>query len=641
MGFSESFSKAKKQKRSETNSKLRSLIEKGLWRDIEKFYTQIKPINLKQKKQHVQTLFNKAASAAQSGRLTDSALLHCELIGIEPDYAEGLRNGAIVMRWIGAYEMAMSWIKRYVDLKPECPEGHNTLGTVFNDIGKSKEAFLCYKKALTIKPNYGEAHSNIANIYHINGDIDNAYIHSSHALALMPNNRSIILDHLIYSRRACALDDIERINWFTLATSMPSHSLRNIFLQTLVSCASDDDSPKQFKILEKWSNGLSRDGKGDECIKETYLKKLLKRNHIKIGFISGDFRNHSVARFIWPLFKYLPRNKVRLYGYSTTAWSQEWGMHFEDVGEVLADVSKCDQSELCEIIRNDELNVLVDLTGFTKGSRTGALANRCAPVQITWLGYPGTTSVNEIDYIFTDSFQAPTSEALVSEKLLVSNGTSVCIENLPEVNIGKELPSTIRGYITFGSLNNPYKFNRETLKAWAEIMMQSNGSKILLIRREYSSFLLRENIRCVMAKYGVDPDRIIFFDNRFAKRNYLDCYNEIDISLDTYPVTGGTTTIDSLWMGVPVVSMEGNSIHQRISSAILRHAGCSELIANNYAEFTQIALSLCQDINQRIYLRSTLREQLKTSELCNVDKFTKDFYEAIESTWISLTNKIN
>ena len=144
-----------------------------------------------------------------------------------------------------------------------------------------------------------------------------------------------------------------------------------------------------------------------------------------------------------------------------------------------------------------------------------------------------------------------------------------------------------------------------------------------------------------MAKYGVDPDRIIFFDNRFAKRNYLDCYNEIDISLDTYPVTGGTTTIDSLWMGVPVVSMEGNSIHQRISSAILRHAGCSELIANNYAEFTQIALSLCQDINQRIYLRSTLREQLKTSELCNVDKFTKDFYEAIESTWISLTNKIN
>ena len=635
-GFSES--SIPKNEKAEINTKenqLKVLATQGLWKDIEQHYINTISENSKQKKQQIQSLFNKAAATAQSAQLQESALLHCKLIGLAPDHAEGLRNGAIVMRWIGAYKMAMSWMERYLKLKPNCPIGHNTLGTILNDIGESEKAFLCYQKSLSIKSDLGEAHSNIANIYHIKGNIDNAYIHSSHAISLLPNEKSAILDHLIYSRRACALDDIEKINWFTLAESMPSHLISNISLQMLVSCKNDDDCIKQKLILEKWARDLPRDSKGNEYLNKPYLKKLLGRKELRIGFISGDFRDHSVARFIWPLFKHLPRNKLQLFAYSTTAWSTDWNEQFISSGEKIEDVSKLDRSTLCNKIRKDELNILFDLTGFTKGSRTGALANRCAPIQATWLGYPGTTSVKEIDYIFTDSYQAPTSKELISEKLLISNGTSICFESLPEIKITEKLPTSYRNYITFGSLNNPYKFNNETLKCWANVMLQSNNSHLMLVRREYSSYLLRKNIRRRMEEYGIEPNRIIFFDNHLAKRNYLDCYNEIDISLDTYPVTGGTTTVDSLWMGVPVVSIEGNSIHQRISSAILRHAGYAELIATTYMEFKEIALDLCQDVNKRRHLRRTLREQVKNSKLCNSEEFSKDFLKAVEDAWTS------
>jgi len=637
-GFSPSSHSTVDQSVVSDQSDLKKLVEQGSWPQVETLLLKQRS-EKKVQAREINDLFKKAVRASRDGNLKEAALLHCRLLAMDPFHAEGLRNGSIVMRWLSAIGMANDWCKRYLEIRPDCPIGLNTYGTILNDIGDAKGALAAYEKSLKISPDRGEVNSNIAGIYHFYGDIDKAYIYSTKALQLLPDEKTILLDHLIFARRAFALQDIEGIDWFALISDMPTQSIRHIFLQTLVCCESIDDQLKQFSLQKHWSDGLPRDQKGgDYTVHSDFIRKRLSRGfRIKIGFISGDFREHSVARFIWPLFKYLSRDKFQLYGYSTSLCSQSWSNHFDGYSEKLTDVSQLDASELCKIIRSDEIDVLFDLTGFTRGSRTGVLASRCAPFQVAWLGYPGSTGLAEMDYLFTDAYMAPEHKQLTTEKMLLTAGSSICIESLEEIPISPILPSDLRGYLTFGSLNNPYKFNRSMLKRWAQVVSKVEGSRVILVRKEYSSAILRKNITRFMSDHGIAPDRIFFYDNKLAGRHYLDCYNEIDISLDTYPVTGGTTTLDALWMGVPVVSLIGAALHQRVSSAILRRAGCADLVACNNDEFLNIALSLSQDTARREYLRFNLRQQIKDSDLCNTEGFCLEFGRTMLNLIYSVT----
>ena len=241
--------------------------------------------------------------------------------------------------------------------------------------------------------------------------------------------------------------------------------------------------------------------------------------------------------------------------------------------------------QLVATIRRDNIHVLIDLTGFTNGSRTGALAWRAAPAQVSWLGFPGSSGLKTMDYLFVDQYLKPTDPTLLSEKLLQTKGTTVCFSELDQVSITRIIPELKRGRITFGSLNNTYKMTRETISRWASVLLQLPGSEMLFVRQEFKSHFLRQNILNDFRSLGISAKRIHFYDNSVDGRHYLDCYNEIDISLDTFPVTGGATTTDALWMGVPVVCLEGPHLHQRVCSSIIRHAGHPEWIAQSDHEF--------------------------------------------------------
>ena len=193
------------------------------------------------------------------------------------------------------------------------------------------------------------------------------------------------------------------------------------------------------------------------------------------------------------------------------------------------------------------------------------------------------------------------------------------------LNITRSLPCQERGYITFGTLNNPYKFGEETFDCWGRILAEIRESKLLFVRREFQSWLLRKNVLEALMSRGIGADRVLFFNNRIAGRHYLDCYNEIDISLDTFPVTGGTTTIDSLWMGCPVVALEGSYMHQRISSSILRNAGLHELVAVDVEDYVDMNVRIARDTCKLEGYRKSLRERLQTSPLCDGQKFTESF----------------
>ncbi|MGB7565740.1 MAG: hypothetical protein WBM08_13455, partial [Prochlorococcaceae cyanobacterium] len=280
-------------------------------------------------------------------------------------------------------------------------------------------------------------------------------------------------------------------------------------------------------------------------------------------------------------------------------------------------------------IQSDGVHVLFDLTGFTQSSRTACFAWRPAQVQVSWLGFPGSTGLPQMDHLLLDRYLSPADPALISETPLVSAGSSVCFGAMAELPITPVLPEMQRGFFTFGSLNNPYKFTRSTIARWARVLAALPESRFLFVRREFDSFYLRQHLVAEFGRYGIASGRLAFFNNREIRRHYLDCYNEIDLSLDTFPVTGGTTTIDALWMGVPVVALEGPNVHQRVCSAILQHAGHGEWIARDDDQFQEIALGLAADRELRAWLRQNLRAELRASPLCDTQRFVADFAAAI------------
>lgn len=603
--------------------------------DAIKTFARLERRHRKLSQQRIQQLFTAAIASAQQNRNRDSIALHCQLLALDPNHTTGLRNGVIVLRRLKAYSTAERWIQRYLKIKPACKHGLNTYGTLLTDLGRHHEAIAAFRQVLAQDPDYADANSNLANEYHLLAQIDQAYYHSSRSIYLAPERLDLLTDHLTQLRRVCEFNKLEAINWWALLARIRAESVSAVFLQALVLAEQANDQQKLLELVNHWGDhqaslASQQPGPDPAQVPNDPAEPL------RLGFISADFRDHSVARFIWPLFEHLDRKNFSLYGYSTYRVNDGWRQRFEQSATAIRDVGHCSPIELQRIIQHDGVHVLFDLTGFTNGSRTGLLAWRCSPVQVSWLGYPGSSGLPQMDYLFLDRYLAPSDQAMIREKALISPGTTVCFSDIPEIPITPIIPELVRGYLTLGTLNNSYKITRRTMQRWSQVLKALPGAQFLFVRREFESFHLRANILSEFKQLGVATERIHFFNNRRVNRHYLDCYNELDFTLDTFPVTGGTTTTDALWMGVPVVALEGPNIHQRVCSAILHHAGHSEWIAKTDEEFMQIALQLALNQPQRVALRQSLRDELKRSLLCNTKQFVNDFASSMENLRNSL-----
>ena len=627
------FSKGKSSQR-DVSALAIQCVKESRWNDAIELYKQIEETTQTSKTERVNHLFNAALQASNSNNNIETLILHCQLLGASPNHRDGLRNFAITLRRLEHYNAAKSYIDKYLELKPECANGLNTLGTILTNLGQNYAAIDAYKKSLKIDPQNPLANSNLANEYHLRAKIDLAFIHSSRAIAADPSQLELWLDHFTQLARVCAFDLIEKINWWALLRKLPAGWISSSFLNLLTLCVSKADQQIFKLIVKRWGDQKSQEASQQPLPTIRNLSSDIQK--LKIGFLSADFRNHSVARFIWPLFEHLDRNDFSLFCYSTYFKQDAWRQRFEENATAVHDVAALSPQDLCSLVRDDGIHVLFDLTGFTNGSRTGALAWRAAPIQVSWLGFPGTSGLPQMDYLFLDQYLAPSEPDLIHEKALITNGTTVCFSDLADIPITPIIPELQRGFLTLGTLNNSYKITRATISRWANVLHHLPTARFLFVRQEFQSYLLRRNILNEFRKLGIQEDRINFYNNRLVNRHYLDCYNEIDFSLDTFPVTGGTTTTDALWMGVPVVALEGPNIHQRVCSAILQHAGHPEWIAQTDDEFTDIALRLAENQNQRIELRQNLRQTLQNSLLCNPMQFAQDFKECMEKLRIQL-----
>jgi predicted O-linked N-acetylglucosamine transferase (SPINDLY family) len=356
---------------------------------------------------------------------------------------------------------------------------------------------------------------------------------------------------------------------------------------------------------------------------------------LRIGYVSADFRDHPVGRFLLPLLQRHDSRKFEVFCYSN-------GPHVDAITKSLQrhahrwrSIIGQNDDEAAEQIRADRIDLLVDLSGHTSGNRLLVFARKPAPVQVNYLGYPGTTGLTAMDYRLTDRFADPPglTEPLHVEKLQHLPRTNWCFAP-PQDSPPLEPPPAIRrGCVTFGSFNNFGKMTGAMFAVWAEILRQVPGSRLLLKAPALRAQGTRQRILGNFAAQGIEANRLDLHDWQPDYASHLALYGEMDIALDTFPYNGTTTTCDALWMGVPVVTLAGQSHVSRVGLSLLSNVRLPETIATTAEEYIRLAVQLAHDPDRLKILRAQLRERLTTSPLMDADGFTRDVEAAYRQIW--------
>jgi predicted O-linked N-acetylglucosamine transferase (SPINDLY family) len=351
---------------------------------------------------------------------------------------------------------------------------------------------------------------------------------------------------------------------------------------------------------------------------------------LRVGLMSSDLRNHPVSYFALPLIELYDRKRFELFCYSFYE-GEEDGVQKHIRGQVdgFRLAPGIPDRDAAQMIANDQLDMLFELGGSTWMNKLKVMAWRPARLQASWLGYPHSAGLETIDHILVDPFILPEDPALLIEKPFLVNRSWVVLGRLgfgPQIEILPTLPEERQGHLTFGTANNPYKYNATAMRLWASIMREVEGSHFLFIRPEGGTEAFRDNIRKLFASEGVAPERIEF---EAVRATHMPHYNRIDIALDTFPQTGGTTTCEALWMGVPTVTLVGPAFFERLSHSNLNNAGLPGLSCFSPAAYRRTALELAQDRPRRTWWRRSLRQMIRGNPLGRQDWWVEDFQDAV------------
>ena len=528
----------------------------------------------------------------------------------------------------GKLDDAVAHYQRALVLKPDYAEAHNNLGNVLKEQGKRGDAVAHYQRALALKPNYAEAHNNLANTLAAQGNLSDAVAHYQRALSLKAdyaeahNNLGNALKE--QGKLAAAVTSYER----ALALK-PDYAEAYSNLAFCLNYCDKVPATELFAVHRHWNERFGRPA----SVSITNANKRAPGHRLKVGYVSPDFRQHSVAYFIEPLLREHDRQAVEVYCYAevtqpdaVTARLQAYSDHW------LRTVGLSDH-DLAERIRTDGIDILVDLAGHTAKNRLRVFTRKPAPVQVTWLGYPNTTGLDAMDYRLVDAVTDPVGEAdaWASETLVRLEGGFLCYGAAKDAPEPAEAPSIATGTVTFGSFNNPTKLSDATLDIWARLLDRLPHARLLLKGTPFADPATRALFLSRLGERSVSAERVELLAWQANRAAHLSLYDRIDIALDPFPYNGTTTTCEALWMGVPVVTLLGDRHAGRVGASLLTHAGLTDWIAGTVEDYVQIAATLAGDPAHLRDLRHSLRPRLASSPLCDGRAFARKLEAAYRS----------
>ena len=585
-----------------------------------------------------------------------------QAIRLNPGFALAYNNLGIVRFQMGRIREAAELFRRATELDSGNPEPFNNLGRVLTILGEFAGAVAACTKALELNPLYPDAHNNLGFALYRQGFLADAQKRFRTALKLAPvfplavNNlglvewdRRNIGKATTFFRKAVRLDPryaeahgnlanalmmvgrhSEAVASFqrALALNIDSPEIRSnfIFAMSYITRYSQEDI---FQESSQWGRRHSR----TELAIMNHNNDSSRERRLIIGLCSPDFRRHSCSYFLEPLLKHYDRSRLEIMCYSDVAQPDDHTDRFQGYTDAWRNVYGMPADEMAALIQRDRVDILVDLAGHTAGNRLAVFALKPAPIQVTWIGYSNTTGLNSIDYLISDAVTIPEGEEnLYQEKVIRLPGTRLCYaspSHAPEVSLS---PFTQKGIITFGSFNNIAKISAETITLWAELLHRIPLARLILKWSAFDDVGIRTRFEKLFVKQGISLQRIVI-QGHSPHSEMLALYSQVDIALDTFPFTGGTTTCEALWMGVPVVTLLGQTPISRQSASLLTCIGHPELIAESRAEYLDILENFCSDTDRLISLRSRLRSDMSSSLLCNGVLFSFNLQCAFRDMW--------
>lgn len=541
---------------------------------------------------HTIGLANRAGVLRDLGRFQDAENDCRAALAIDGAQLVALGNLAVVQADTGRIEEAVATYRQVLELDPENALAYNNLGNALQEMGRIGEAVESYRRALAILPKQAPFEVNLANALQTLGRLDEADAAYRRAIQVMPDLATA------HSNRLFGLN------------YHPDLSAEEIF-------AGYRDWDERFaKPLLPAAPNFGGDADPDR--------------RLRVGYVSPDFRWHACRFFIEPLLRAHDRDAVEVFAYAEVRAADEVTDRMRGAVDHWCETVGMSDEALAERIRQDRIDVLVDLAGHTRGNRLMVFARKPAPVQVSWLGYAYTTGLSAIDYFLADPVFVPEgADHLFSEAVHRLPHATFCYrppEEAPEVGA---LPALENGHLTFGYFSRAIRINHRVVDAWARLLKDIPDARLMLNGRPYLDDSVRTSLRDAFGAEGVDPDRLMMT----FKSPPWESYGQIDIALDPFPHNAGTTTFESLWMGVPVLTLAGRPSVGRFGASILDRVGLQDWIAEDAAGYVGRAVEAANDIEGLAKLRGEIRGRFQASTLMDEPGFARDIEAAYRTMW--------
>ena len=532
------------------------------------------------------------------GRVAEARLSFEQALYLRPDLPEIQNNLGLALLNEGRAQEARLSFEQALALRPEMSDARNNLGLALEATGKPDDALACFEQVIRDDPHHLGALTNLGNAYKDRGRAGDAIAAYRRVLALCPDNATV-------------------------------HSNLLLAMQYQPGVDTDVILREARAYGRQHADSLAASG-------EPHRVSTSAGRRLRIGYVSPDFREHPIAYFLEPILSAHDHRHFEICCYADVPKPDDITRRLEAYADHWRALVGVSDAQAAEVIRREGIDILVDLAGHTGGNRLPMFARKPAPIQVSYLGYLGTTGVPAMDYYITDAHADPAefTDAHYSEKLIRLPECAFCYRPGPAPEVSSELPARKCGHVNFGCLNNPAKVSDELVAVWSRVLASVPGSRLLL--RTAVGGDSEERMHSILTRGGISPRRLFFAGPAATRFGYLELYHTIDIGLDPFPYNGVTTTCDALWMGVPVISLAGQMSVARQGVRFLRNVGLDELLAETPEDYIRIASDLAGDFTRLAALRSGLRERMSRSPVVDGHRLTFDLEAAYRAMWETL-----
>ena len=609
---------------------------------------------LKWQPSHFDALHMLATLAYQTGQLERAETLFLKALKIDPDAVYALNNFANVLQDLKKFKTALAHYDRALALDPQYVDAHNNRGDLLQRMGRLSEALESYERAIALAPDYAAAHYNRANALSSVGRFDEAIASYDKAIAIVPDhaqahmNRGNALNDL--GRHADAAESFDRAISFAPQIPYLMGTRLHVNMQMcdwrhyrerldglLEAVNNNQPASLPFPLLALTSDPALQQRAAQTWIRSTYpapkqvapFAKRTPKSRLRVGYFSADFWNHPVAQLIAGLFEAHDRTQFEIYAFSSGPDTRDvMRLRLEKAFEHFIDVKAESDAQVVARARALELDIAIDLSGLTTGCRPGLFAARVAPIQINYLGYPGTMGASYMDYILADqTLVSPQTEQYYSEKVIYlphsyqPNDRQRAVAAISPTRAELGLPQDA---FVFCCFNNNYKITPETFDHWMAILRAVPDSVLWLLQ---ASEQTANNLRREAQERGVSSDRL-YFAPKLPMDQHLARQKCADLFLDTLPYNAHTTTSDALWVGLPVLTCMGQAFASRVAASLLKAVELPELITTDGASFVARAIELANDRHQLAEIRARLEQNRQRSALFDIDRLARTIERA-------------